>query len=174
MKLFKKVHNTWQHIQMNSVTIVYTIIVHIVNVNTNYLKAIHQIICAGHWITDTVGQELKEFGITEPQFNVLRILHGRKGMPITVQEIQEQMVQRTSNVTRIVDKLLDKGLVDRHECSANRRKMDVTITAEGVKMLAILGQKLYQYHGPMAQNLTEVDAQTLTKLIIKLRGESKL
>ena len=144
------------------------------NVNTNYLKAIHQIICAGHWITDTVGQELKEFGITEPQFNVLRILHGRKGLPITVQEIQEQMVQRTSNVTRIIDKLLDKGLVDRRECLENRRKMDITITAEGIEKLAVLGQKLYQYHGPMAQNLIEEEAQTLTKLIIKLRGESKL
>ena len=153
---------------------VYTIIVHIVNVNTNYLKAIHQIICAGHWITDTVGQELKEFGITEPQFNVLRILHGRKGRPIAVQESQEQMVQRTSNVTRIVDKLLEKGLVDRQECSENRRKMDITITPEGSNMLAILSKKVYQFHGPMAQNLTEEEAQTLTKLIIKLRGESKL
>ncbi len=143
------------------------------NVNTNYLKAIHQIIRTGHWITDMVSQELKEFGITEPQFNVLRILHGRKGLPITVQEIQERMVQRTSNVTRIVDKLLDKGFVDRRECPMNRRKMDVTITPEGVNMLAILGKRVYQFHGPMAQNLTEDDAQTISKLIIKLKGESE-
>jgi len=120
-----------------------------------------------------VSQELKEFGITEPQFNVLRILHGRKGLPITVQEIQERMVQRTSNVTRIVDKLLDKGFVDRRECPMNRRKMDVTITPEGVNMLAILGKRVYQFHGPMAQNLTEDDAQTISKLIIKLKGESE-
>jgi len=155
------------------VTNVYTIIVYIVNINSNYLRAIYQIIRTGHWITDMVSQELKEFGITEPQFNVLRILHGRKGLPITVQEIQQKMVQRTSNVTRIVDKLLDKGLVDRRECPLNRRKMDITITAEGIKMLAILSQKLYQYHGPMAQNLTGEEAQTITKLIIKLKGESK-
>jgi len=144
-----------------------------VNINANYLKAIHQLICAGHWITDMVGQELKEFGITEPQFNLLRILHGQKGMPITVRDIQCRMVQRTSNVTRIVDRLLDKGLVDRKECPNNRRKMDITITEKGNKRLAILGKKIYQYHGPMAQNITEEEAHTLTKLIIKLKGESK-
>jgi hypothetical protein len=49
--------------------------------------------------------------------------------------------------------------------------MDITITAEGIKKLAIMGQKLYQYHRPMAQNLKEEEAQILTKLIIKLRGE---
>ena len=142
------------------------------NINTNYLNAVYQVIKTGHWITDMVGQELKEFGITEPQFNVLRILQGRKGVPITVQEIQNKMVQRSSNVTRIIDKLSEKGLVDRKECPDNRRKMDITITYKGSKMLVTLGKKVYQFHGPMAKNLTEGEAQTLTKLIIKLKGET--
>jgi len=141
-----------------------------VNVNNNYLKAIFQLIRAGHWITDRVGQELKEFGITEPQFNVLRILQGSKGVPITILEIQKRMVQRSSNVTRIVDKLIVKGLVDRRECASNRRKMDITITDDGIKQLAVLGQKVYQFHRPMAQNITEEEANTLTELIVKLRG----
>ena len=142
------------------------------NINTNYLSAVYQVIKTGHWITDMVGQELKEFGITEPQFNVLRILQGRKGVPITVLEIQEKMVQRSSNVTRIIDKLLEKGLVDRKECPDNRRKMDITITFKGSKRLVTLGKKVYQFHGPMAKNLNESEAQTLTKLIIKLKGET--
>ena len=109
------------------VIVVYTIVV----MTSNYYTAIHQIIRTGHWITDQISQELKEHDVTEPQFNVLRILRGRKGNPVTVVEIQEQMVQRTSNVTRIIDKLLVKGLVDRQECHANRRKMDITITEKG-------------------------------------------
>ena len=141
------------------------------NVNASYLKAIMQIIRTGHWITDSVSQELKEYGITEPQFNVLRILQGRKGKPATVQEIQQDMVQRSSNVTRIIDKLQKRGLVNRQECPANRRKMDITITEGGTELLAILGKKVFQFHGPMAQNLSEQEAETLTKLILKLKGE---
>ena len=139
------------------------------NVNSTYLKAVYQIIKTGHWITDMVGQELKEYGITEPQFNVLRILQGQKGRPITVYEIQQRMVQRSSNVTRIIDKLIQKGLVDRQECPDNRRKMDVTITYKGARMLVILGKKVYQFYGPMAKNLTEEEASTITKLILKLK-----
>lgn len=142
------------------------------NINTNYLSAVYQVIKAGHWITDMVGQELKEYNITEPQFNVLRILQGCKGVPITVQDIQEKMVQRSSNVTRIIDKLIEKGFVDRIECPINRRKMDITITYKGSKMLVTLGKKVYQIHGPLAKNLSEDEAQTLTNLIIKLKGES--
>lgn len=136
-----------------------------------YYKAIHQIIVTGHWITDQVGKDLKEFGMTEPQFNVLRILKGQKGNPITVHEIQEKMVQRSSNVTRIVDKLLDKGFVDRQECPTNRRKMDITITKEGMNHLEDLNQKVSQFHNQFHGNLTEEELETLEILIKKLKGE---
>ena len=140
--------------------------------NYNYLQAIHQIIKTGHWITDQVGIELRDFEISEPQYNVLKILNGRKGQPITVQGIQSQMVQRTSNVTRIVDKLIAKGLVNRIECPANRRKMDVTITSQGEEFLKPLDKIVLRFHQPMAANLSTEEAQTLTKLIIKLKGEN--
>lgn len=137
----------------------------------NYYKAIHQIIRTGHWITDQVGIELKEFDISEPQFNVLRILKGRQGEPITVQEIQEHMVQRTSNVTRIIDKLLSKKLVQRQECPTNRRKMDITITPEGIDYLKVLDQKIIAFHNPMTKNLSNDELDQLTFLIKKLISE---
>ena len=140
------------------------------NVNSTYLDAVYQIIKTGHWITDMVSQELKEYGITEPQFNVLRILQGQKGKPITVHEIQQRMVQRSSNVTRIIDKLIQKGLVDRRECKNNRRKMDVTITYKGARMLVTLGKKVYQFHAPMAKNLAEEEASTIRNLMVKLKN----
>ena len=139
--------------------------------NREYLMASHQIIKTGHWITDRVGIELKEFGITEPQYNVLRILKGRRRKPTTVQEILEGMVQRTSNVTRIVDKLLSKGLVSRQECPSNRRKMDITLTGNGEKLLVRLDKKVHEFHYPMAKNLTKEEARLLKELIIKLKGE---
>ena len=140
--------------------------------NRNYLRAIHQIIKTGHWITDQVGIELRDFEISEPQYNVLKILKGSKGQPITVQGIQSQMLQRTSNVTRIVDKLIDKGLVNRKECPSNRRKMDITITIQGEEFLKPLDKIVLGFHQPMAEKLTNEEAQTLTKLIIKLKGDN--
>lgn len=136
--------------------------------NEHYYKTIHQIISSGHMITDIVGKELKEYGITEPQFNVLRILKGAKGKPITVQEIQQNMVQRSSNVTRIIDKLLTKGCVDRKECPSNRRKMDISITPVGLELLAICSLKIHTYHQPYLQNLTQEELITLKNLIQKL------
>ncbi len=140
---------------------------------SNYLKAILEVIKTGHWITDQVSIELKEFDITEPQFNVLRILNGRNGKPVTVQEIQSQMVQRSSNVTRIIDKLLDKQFVERKECPSNRRKMDITITQSGIDHLKILDQKLGKFHSSMKNNLSNTELEQLTELIKKLKGETK-
>lgn len=142
-------------------------------IDQEYYKAIFQIIKTGHLITDQVNCELKEFDITEPQFNVLRILKGRRGNPITVQDIQSQMIQRTSNVTRLVDKLLAKGLVTRSECPTNRRKMDINITPVGEALLKKLNNKVEQFHLPMTDNLTPAEAETLTKLIIKLKGDKE-
>ena len=136
-----------------------------------YYLAIHQLIQTGHWITDQVGQVLKKHDISEPQFNVLRILKGRNGIAVTVQEIQSEMIQRTSNVTRIIDKLLSKGFVQRKECPTNRRKMDITITKEGLKYLEILDHEVQSFHQPMQKNLTIEEAKTIVKLIKKLKGE---
>lgn len=136
----------------------------------DYFMAIGEIIKTGHWITDSVSRELKEFGIYEPQYNVLRILRNAKGQPISVNRILENMVQRSSNVTRIVDKLAAKGLVERTLSLEDRRKMDILITKEGIELLTKLDQKVHQFHQPMMKNLNKNEAETLKQLIIKLKG----
>ena len=138
-----------------------------------YYNTIHEIILTGHWITDQVSCELKEYDITEPQYNVLRILKYQNGVPIAVQDIQKQMVQRSSNVTRIIDKLLSKEMVERVECPTNRRKMDVTITEKGSQFLSVLDKKVAHFHEPMKSNLTEQELDTLHELIIKLKAKNK-
>jgi len=136
-----------------------------------YFEAIHEIIKAGHWITDSVSKELKEYSIYEPQYNVLRILSGAKGNPISVNTILEQMVQRSSNVTRIVDKLTQKGLVERTLSDTDRRKMDIIITDKGNELLNKLDKKVKDFHKPMMNNLTQEEAESLKQLIKKLKGE---
>ncbi|MEZ4888936.1 MAG: MarR family transcriptional regulator [Chitinophagales bacterium] len=140
--------------------------------NNQYFQAILQIIRTGHWITDQVSIELKEFDITEPQYNVLRILRGAKGEPLTVQRILESMVQRSSNVTRIVDKLKAKGYVQRKKCPRNRRKMDITITESGLEILKEMDEKLQAFHKPMMVNLNNEELETLKNLIIKLKSHN--
>ncbi|MBG6129447.1 DNA-binding MarR family transcriptional regulator [Aquimarina sp. EL_43] len=136
-----------------------------------YFEAIFEIIRTGHWITDSITRELKEFDIYEPQFNVLRILRGAKGKPISVNTILENMVQRSSNVSRIVDKLEIKGLVERTLCTEDRRKMDIIITNKGLELLKKLDKKVHDFHKPMMNNLNAEEADTLKQLIKKLKGQ---
>ncbi len=139
----------------------------------NRFRAIFEIIRTGHWITDSVTKELKEYDIYEPQFNVLRILKGAKGKPVSVNTILESMIQRSSNITRIVDKLSAKGLVERTLSENDRRKMDIIITKEGEELLLKLNKKVAAFHAPMENNLSDEEAVTLYKLIRKLKGETK-
>lgn len=138
-----------------------------------YYQAIYQIIETGHWITDEVNRALKELNVTEPQYNVMRILKQHKDRPLTVQEIQAQMVQKSSNVTRIIDKLIAKGYVTRQECMTNRRKMDINISQEGLNYLKVLDKKVKALHQPMIDRITDEDAQLIRQLISKLRGKEQ-
>ena len=142
--------------------------------NEEYFQMIYQIIRTGHWITDQISKELKEYGITEPQYNVLRILKGAKGKPVAVQQILEGMVQRSSNITRIVDKLIVKGYVERKECPTNRRKMDITIRKAGLDVLKKLDKKVHQFHSPLMTKLNQEEINTLKHLIIKLTKEQEI
>jgi len=136
----------------------------------SYFEAIYEIIRTGHWITDSITKELKEYGIYEPQYNVLRILRGAKGKPISVNSILENMVQRSSNVTRIVDKLEIKGLVERTLSTEDRRKMDIVITNDGIQLLKKLDKKVADFHKPMMNKLSVDESVTLKQLIRKLKG----
>ena len=136
--------------------------------NNKYYSTIHSIITSGHWITDEVGKALKTYGISEPQYNVLRVLANAEGEPVSVGTILDQMVQRNSNITRLVDKLISKGLVHRQECPTNRRKMDIVITDAGATLLQDLDKAVQQFHQSMIGNLSEEELSTLKGLITKL------
>ena len=138
-----------------------------------YFKTVFEILKTGHSFSHLVSQELKEFKIYEPQFNVLRILRGAKGTPLAVHTILERMIQQSSNVTRIVDKLAARGLVARNLCTEDRRKMDILITKDGLDLLEKLDAKVKALHAPMMQNLTEEELNSLLHLIQKLTNHQK-
>ena len=74
---------------------------------------------------------LKPHGITPEQFNILRILRGQQGQPLALRDISGRMIDRNSNTSRLVDKLMAKGLVRRETCPSDRRRVDIALTGEG-------------------------------------------
>lgn len=120
-------------------------------------------------IADAFNEILKSFDLSVEQFNVLRILRGQKGKPANMCVIQERMIAKTSNTTRLVDKLLLKGLVNREVCEENRRKMEVTITEKGLQLLADLDPKIEAHERLFSNNLTSDELENLNNLLEKYR-----
>ncbi len=87
----------------------------------NFQRAYLNIVFTANWLNSNTHKQLKPFNITTPQYNVLRILRGQKGIPMNVFAIQERMTHRMSNVTRIIEKLVDKNLVSRNDNKENKR-----------------------------------------------------
>ncbi|MFY7741191.1 MAG: MarR family winged helix-turn-helix transcriptional regulator [Flavobacterium sp.] len=120
-------------------------------------------------IADSFNEILKSFDLSVEQFNVLRILRGQKGKPANMCVIQERMIAKTSNTTRLVDKLLLKGLVNREVCEENRRKMEVTITEKGLQLLADLDPKIEAHERLFSNNLSSDELENLNNLLEKYR-----
>lgn len=124
-------------------------------------------------LSETFNEVLKPHDLSTEQFNVLRILRGQKGKPANMGLIQERMISKTSNTTRLVDKLLLKGLVTREVCPENRRKMDIAITEKGSEVLAQLDPEVDNHEKAYANNLTEDELKTFNLLLEKYRGEEQ-
>lgn len=120
-------------------------------------------------IGEKFNEVLKAYDLSGEQFNVLRILRGQKGCPSNMSLIQERMLAKTSNTTRLVDKLLAKGLVTREVCPGNRRKMEVGITDKGLEILKELDPKVEAHEQMFTSNLTTAELETLNSLLEKLR-----
>jgi DNA-binding MarR family transcriptional regulator len=103
-------------------------------------KAIVNIIYSGNWMMQQQQELLKPFGLTAQQYNVLRILRGQQNNPMTVLGITERMMDKMSNASRLVDKLLEKKLVLRRECPHDRRAVDVIILPAGLALLEEIDQ----------------------------------
>ena len=132
-------------------------------------KTLLNVMMTQNVLSEQLNVLLKPFDISAEQFNVLRILRGQNGQPASMAVIQERMVAKTSNTTRLVDKLLAKGLVTREVCSDNRRKIDVTITDLGLALLVDLDPKIDTYESAFAAKLTQDELVTLNQLLEKYR-----
>ena len=122
-------------------------------------------------IKDSIATLLKAFEISIEQFNVLRILRGQKGNAANLKDIQDRMVSKMSNTTRLVDKLILKGFVERFICEKNRRKVEIFITAEGLSTLTKLDPIIEDAEQAITGTLSQEELKTLNYLLTKLRTQ---
>ena len=132
-------------------------------------KAILNILLTADRISSATNTTLKPFGISKEQYNVLRILRGQYPKPSPLQRISERMISQSSNATRLVEKLRTRGLVERNSCAANRRKVDILITQQGMDLLDAIAPHL-EADGHWEGHITEEEAEALNRILDKLRG----
>lgn len=121
-------------------------------------------------VVEKFSELMKSFDLSMEQFNVLRILRGQKGNPANMCVIQERMIAKTSNTTRLVDKLLAKQYVERAVCEENRRKIEVTITEKGLEILKKLDPLVENHEKTFAENLNTNELELLNQLLEKYRN----
>lgn len=121
-------------------------------------KTVINLMYTSRLMEERLAHTLKPYDLTVPQFNVMRILRGQAGKPASLSTIQERMVDKNSNTTRLVDKLIKKEWVIRQVCPSNRRMVEIEITPKGLEILEELD--------PISKeiNATSVDALCIEKL----------
>ena len=132
-----------------------------------YQKSAINLIYTYNWINERINSIFERFDITQQQFNILRILRGA-GEPLSTLQIRQRMLDKMSDTSRIVDRLVKKGLVKKNTCKADRRLVDVIITEKGQKLL----EKMDACSDDMDaifKNLSMSDAKILNQLLDKIR-----
>lgn len=135
------------------------------NFPSEKIKALINIKYTSSWLNKKEVAFFKPYGISPQQFNILRILRGAKEA-IKVQLVKERMIEQSPNATRLMDKLLDKSLIERYRCEYDRRVVYVEISEKGKALLSKIDKtKKLNF----LNNITEVEAKKLNELLDKIR-----
>jgi len=121
------------------------------------------------WLSSIHSKSLKRFGISIQQFNVLRILRGQFPNPSSLILIRDRMLDKESNASRLIDKLVNAELTQRVQCPKDRRQVEITITEKGLALLKELDKNMQTLNDTLSHLSTE-EAKTLNLLLDKLRG----
>ena len=137
--------------------------------NSDLEKLWVNILYTGIWVQQLHAPSFKQEKISRQQFNILRILRGQHPKAASVQLLTERMLEKSSNASRIVEKLVQKGLVERLTCESDRRQVDVKISAAGLAMLARIDSSLKAIVNQF-NRLTSTEIETLNTLLDRLRS----
>lgn len=137
--------------------------------SSSHQKAVVNLIFTSNWLQTRQQEFFKSFGITGQQFNILRILKGQYPKSISGTDIKARMLDRNSDVSRLLDRLVAKKLITKRTCPNDKRASDVLITDEGLALLAEINKTRKQ---DSILALSDEEARTLSDLLDKARKES--
>lgn len=143
--------------------------IHQVRFQNEYHRASVNILFTYGWLMEQIKNFLEPFDITPQQFNILRILRGSYPKPLSTLQLRERLLDKMSDTSRIVDRLIAKGLVKKAISPKDRRLVDITISDKGRKLLQKLDLKQSELDSVLG-NITEKEAETLSKLLDKIRN----
>ena len=135
----------------------------------NYHKAVINISYTEGWLNNFIRPHFEKYNLTVQQFNILRILRGQYPNPATVNCLKERMIDKMSDASRIVDRLVQKELVSRCTNTRDRRAVDIRISEKGLDILSKMDAD-FKTKDILKNNLTPEEAATLSDLLDKLRG----
>ncbi len=136
---------------------------------SDYQKASINLIYTFNWLTERSRAFFATEDITPQQFNILRILRGSHPNPLSTLQIRDRMLDKMSDTSRIVDRLIVKGLVKKAINKTDRRLVDVMITDKGKKLLERLDKRQDEMDNILG-NLSKKEALLLSELLDKVRG----
>ncbi len=137
---------------------------------SSYQKVLVNLLFTTNWINTEQLAILKPHGLSPQQYNVLRILRGQHPAPITINGIIERMLDKMSNASRLVDKLLGKDLVTRTDNISDRRACDIRITEKGLQLLYTIDDLQTKWEASL-QGLSPEEATQLSDLLDKMRNK---
>ena len=142
--------------------------------NTSRFESVHQqaivnILFTYNWCTDKLKQTIQPYDITTQQFNILRILRGQHPNPSTINLLKARMLDKMCDASRIVDRLVQKGLVFKESNTNDKRAVDILISNKGLKLLKKMDAEI-DIAGIISLNLSKEEAKHLNFLLDKLRG----
>jgi DNA-binding MarR family transcriptional regulator len=135
----------------------------------NYHKLTINITYTYGWLTNLTREKFEKHNLTSQQFNILRILRGQYPKPATINLLKERMLDKMSDTSRIVDRLIQKGMVSRCTNTKDRRAVDIRISDLGLEILSIMDTE-FKAKDLLQNNLTEQEASQLSDLLDKMRG----
>jgi len=135
---------------------------------TKQQRMVIDIIHTANWLDEKISKILKVYGITHPQFNILKNVQAANPVPLSVKEIKDTIMFTNSDVTRLIDRLVNKGLLNRETCSFNRRKVDISITETATALLDIITEEFKITFGNFYESEISIEDALKTSDILRL------
>jgi DNA-binding MarR family transcriptional regulator len=136
---------------------------------SSHHKMIVNLVYTTNWLNTIQMREFKAFGLSSQQYNILRILRGQGKNAVNLGLIQERMLDKNSNASRLIEKLRLKKLIDRRESKADRRQVDIIITDKGLELLELIDAQMEPSESKF-KSLSGEEAEQLSHLLDKLRS----